>query len=53
MIKWGLSQECSVLSDHLEGLGMEGGETQEGVDMGIYISIADSLCYTAQTNTTV
>ena len=47
-----------MLCDHLEGWDREGGrETQEGGDMGIYvyvsIHIADSLCYTAETNTTL
>ena len=42
-----------MLCDHLEGWDREGGtEKQEGGDMGIYIYIADSLCYTAGTNTT-
>ena len=43
-----------MLCDHLEGWDREGGrEAQEGGDMGIYICvrIADSLCYTAETNT--
>ena len=41
-----------MLCDHLEGWDREGGrEVQEGGDMGIYICIADSLCYTAETNT--
>ena len=44
-----------MFCDHLEGWDREGGrETQEGGDMGIYvIRIADSLCYTAETNTTL
>ena len=53
-----------MLCDHLEGWDREGGrETQEGGDMSIYIyiyiyiymriRIADSLCYTAETNTTL
>ena len=40
----------------LEGWDGEGGrEAQEEGDMGIYIYIliADSLCYTAETNTTL
>ena len=42
----------SVLCDHIEGWDRDGGrETQEGGGMGIYIHIADSLCYTAETNT--
>ena len=37
---------------HLEGWDREGGmEMQEGGDMGIYVHIADSLCYAAETNT--
>ena len=41
-----------VLCDHLEG-GI-GRETQEGGGYGdICIHIADSLCYTAETNTTL
>ena len=43
-----------MFCDHLEGWDREGGrETQEGGDMGIYvyIYIADSLCYKAETNT--
>ena len=41
-----------VLCDHLEGWGREGGrETQEGED--ICIHIADSLCYKAETYTTL
>ena len=43
-----------MLCDHLEGWDREGGrETQEGGDMGIYVyvCIADSLCYKAETNT--
>ena len=42
-----------MLCDHLEGKDREGErETQEGGDMGIYVlCIADSLCYTAATNT--
>ena len=44
-----------MLCDNLEGWDRDGGrETQEGGDMGIYyICIADSLCYTAETNTTL
>ena len=43
-----------MLCDLLEGWDREGGrETQEGRDMGICIYIADSLCYTAETNTTL
>ena len=43
-----------MLCDHLEWWDREGGnEMQEGGDMGIYIHIADSLCYTAETNTTL
>ena len=39
-----------MLCDHLEGWDREGGrEMQEGGD--ICIRIADSLCYTAETNT--
>ena len=41
-----------MLCDHLEGGDREGGrETQEGGDMGIYVYLADSLCYKAGTNT--
>ena len=41
-----------MLCDHLEGWDSEvGKETQEGGDMGIHV-IADSLCYTGETNTT-
>ena len=41
-----------MLCDHLEGWDREGGrEMQEGGDMGIYIYMADSLCYKAETNT--
>ena len=41
-----------MLCDHVEGWDREGGrETQEGGDMGICLHIADSLCYTAETNT--
>ena len=41
-----------MLCDHLEGWDREGGrEAQEGGD--ICICIADSLCYTAETNTTM
>ena len=44
----------SVLCDHLEGWGREGG--REGDERGkrygdICICIADSLCYKAETNT--
>ena len=47
-----------MLCDHLEGSDRVGGrEAQEGGDMQIYIyiyiCIADSLCYTAATNTTM
>ena len=47
-----------MLCNHLEGWDKEGGrEMQEGKDMGIYrdirMHIADSLCYTAETNTTL
>ena len=44
-----------MLCDHLEGWDREDGrEMQEGGDMGIYVlHIADSLCYTAETNTTL
>ena len=44
-----------MFCDHLEGWDREGGrEMQEGGDMGdICIHIADSLCYTAKTNTTL
>ena len=45
-----------ALCVHLEGWDGEGGrETREGGDTGIYvyIRIADSLCYTAETNTTL
>ena len=46
-----------MLCDNLEGRDREGGrEAQEGGDMAIYIYIyliADSLCCTAQTNTTL
>ena len=47
-----------MLCDNLEGWDREGGrEVQEGEDMGryiyIYIYIADSLCCTAETNTTL
>ena len=45
-----------MLCDHIEGWDREGRrEAQEGGDMGIYICvrIADSLCYTAETNTTM
>ena len=44
-----------MLCDHLEGWDKEGRrETQEGGDMGIYVRhIADSLCYIAETNTTL
>ena len=39
-----------MLCDHLEGWDREGGrEMQEGGDLGI--CIADSLFYTAETNT--
>ena len=39
---------------HLEGWGREGGrETQEGGDTVLCMRIADSLCYTAETNTTL
>ena len=41
-----------MLCDHLEGWDREGGrEAQEGGDIGIHI--ADSLCCTAETNTTL
>ena len=43
-----------MLCDHVEGWGKKGRrEMQEGGDMGmyVYIYIADSLCYTAETNT--
>ena len=41
-----------MLCDHLEQWDREGQrEMQEGGDMGIYVYIADSLCYTAETNT--
>ena len=41
-----------VLCDHLEEWDRKGGrETQEGGD--ICIHIADSVCYTAETNTTL
>ena len=43
-----------VLCDHLERWDREGvREMQEGGDMGIYIyiCIADSFCYKAETNT--
>ena len=44
-----------MLCDHLEGWDREGErEMQEGGDIGIYVYIkADSLCYTAETNTTL
>ena len=44
-----------MLCDHLEGWDREGGrDTQEGGDMGIYVYIiADSLCSTAEANTTL
>ena len=46
-----------MLCDNLEGWDREGRrEAQQGGDMGIYvyiyIHIADSLCCTAETNTT-
>ena len=42
-----------MLCDHPEGWDWEGGrETQEGADIeDICIDIADSLCYTTETNT--
>ena len=42
-----------MLCDHLEGWDREDEkETQEGGDMGMYVYVlADSLCYTAETNT--
>ena len=41
-----------MLCDHLEGWDREGGkEVQEGGDIGIHI--ADSLHFTAETNTTL
>ena len=41
-----------MLCDHLEGWDREGGrEAQEGGDIGIHT--ADSLCCTAETNTTL
>ena len=41
-----------MLGDHLEGWDREGGwEAQEGGDIGIHI--ADSLCCTAETSTTL
>ena len=44
-----------MLYDHLEGWDRDGGrETQEGGGYGdICIHIADSLCYTAESNTTL
>ena len=43
-----------MLCDHLEGWDREvGREAQEGGDMDIFIHIADSLCYTTETNTTL
>ena len=44
-----------MLYDDLEGWDREGGrEAQEGGDMGIYVYIiADSICCTAKTNTTL
>ena len=41
-----------MLCVHLEGWDREGGrETQEGGHGDVCICIADSLCYTAETNT--
>ena len=44
-----------MLCDHLEGWDREGGrEMQEGgvaIHIHVCICIADSLCYTAETNT--
>ena len=41
-----------MICDDLEGWDMEGGrEAQKEGD--IYVHIADSLCYTAETNTTL
>ena len=45
-----------MLCDHLERWDREGGrEMQKGGDMGIYVYVyvADTLCYTAETNTTM
>ena len=45
-----------MLCDHLEGWDMEcGREMQKGGDMygDIHMHTADSLCYTAETNTTL
>ena len=40
-----------MLCDHLEGWDREGGwEVQDGGDMGMYVYITNSLCYTAETN---
>ena len=41
-----------MLCDHLEGWDREDGrEMQEGGDMGIYVYVADTLCYKSETNT--
>ena len=41
-----------MLSDHLEGWDREGGRHKREEIWGyMYVHIADSLCYTAETNT--
>ena len=49
-----------MLCDHLEGWDRKGGigrvggrHKREGIWGYVYIYIADSLCYTAETNTTL
>ena len=51
-----MGEISSALCDHLEGWDREGGREMQGGGRGygdICIHTADSLCYTAETNTTL